>query len=453
MAEKNHQTHIILWISVLILVSLGCGSLQIGVVTPAPTEGSELASENQATELEEAANQTETSQPQEQPVPVITEEPSEPANVVTVTAWLGHITSLPQGSQYDDMVVLSPEGTGEIGLSGATPEIEAEIRSLRDAEGPNQYIYLWGTLYCNVEDYNNCQLVVDKMQYGANYSEENIQNWQGTIKSHTFNGGDSSVFELSGDFPMWYSIHASQDPEMQAKIENLRDTGSVVEVSGRLLVGIPDVNGTRIEPDDLEIITPGTEEPPASEAAFDPTSDWPVFVNDRYGYQIKYPAEATISLFGPVGYSADEKPADMTPDQYMDSLLKEYTNKLCVEIEYSLGWIYIAAPPNQERFLTPCGPTGLGAGEVINKIETIDIGGELYQANGMEFKLQTIDNAGNPLTGETLDLHGEMFGFELEDGTCIRYGSTPLGDATYDDYLMKTKEMLLQIIATYEKLP
>ena len=186
MAEKNHQTHIILWISVLILVSLGCGSLQIGVVTPAPTEGSELASENQASELEEAANHTETSQPQEQPVPVITEEPSEPANVVTVTAWLGHITSLPQGSQYDDMVVLSPEGTGEIGLSGATPAIEAEIRSLRDAEGPNQYIYLWGTLYCNVEDYNNCQLVVDKMQYGANYSEENIQNWQGTIKSHTF---------------------------------------------------------------------------------------------------------------------------------------------------------------------------------------------------------------------------------------------------------------------------
>jgi hypothetical protein len=137
----------------------------------------------------------------------------------------------------------------------------------------------------------------------------------------------------------------------------------------------------------------------------------------------------------------------------MDSLLKEYTNQLCVQIEYSLGWIYIAAPPNKEKMLTPCGPTGLGAGEIIDKIENISIGGQAYQANGVEFKLQTADNAGNPITGETLDLHGEMFRIELEDGTVIRFGSTPRNDATYEDYLMKTREMLLQIIATYEALP
>jgi len=137
----------------------------------------------------------------------------------------------------------------------------------------------------------------------------------------------------------------------------------------------------------------------------------------------------------------------------MDSLLKEYTNQLCVEIEYSLGWIYIAAPPNKERYLTPCGPTGLGAGETIEKIETIAFGEELYQANGVEFKLQVIDSEGDLITGESLDLHGEMFMIELEDGTRIRYGSIPRGDATYEDFLMKTKEILLQIIATYKHLP
>jgi hypothetical protein len=143
----------------------------------------------------------------------------------------------------------------------------------------------------------------------------------------------------------------------------------------------------------------------------------------------------------------------MTDDQFMDSLLKEYTNQLCVQIEYSLGWIYIAAPPNKEKMYTPCGPTGLGAGEIINKIENIFIGGRLYQANGVESMFQGMDNAGNPITGETLDLHGEMFLVELEDDTVIRFGSMLRNDWTYEDYLMKTKEVLLQIIATYEALP
>lgn len=126
---------------------------------------------------------------------------------------------------------------------------------------------------------------------------------------------------------------------------------------------------------------------------------------------------------------------------------------MCVQIEYSLGWIYIAGPPNKEKFLTPCGPTGLGAGEIINKIETIAVGDQYYQANGVEFKLQAADSDGNPITGESLDLHGEMFRIELDDGVVIRYGSFPRQNATYEDYMMKTKETLLQILATYQKSP
>jgi hypothetical protein len=55
--------------------------------------------------------------------------------------------------------------------------------------------------------------------------------------------------------------------------------------------------------------------------------------------------------------------------------------------------------------------------------------------------------------GETLDLHNELFWIFLENGTRIAYGGTPRQDATYQDYLMKTKEMLLQILATYEAMP
>ena len=57
---------------------------------------------------------------------------------------------------------------------------------------------------------------------------------------------------------------------------------------------------------------------------------------------------------------------------------------------------------------------------------------------------------GGYVYGETLDRHSEAFRIELEDGTTINFGALPREDATYEDYLMKTKEILLQILATYQ---
>jgi hypothetical protein len=449
MAKKMQRFNILLGISVLILATLACGSVQVGVVTPTPEGEMQPVDEHPEPEQDVAVVEDAENPTEEEPVSEPEGETPEAPSRITVTAWLGHIAKLPEGSQYDDFVILSPDGSGEFGLTGASPEIEAEIRTLQDGDGPNKYVHLWGMLTCDVEDYNGCQLLVDKMQYGANFAEEDIEGWLGTITNSTFNGVPSHVFELSGEYPMWYSIYASQDESLQAQIESLRDTGTVVKVSGKLLVGFPDVNGTRIEVSELIVIEAGTEEQPSPET-LDPTADWQIFISDRYNYEIKSPMNATISMYGPEGFSMEDKPEGMTADQYMDSLLKEYTNQLCIKIEYSLGWIYIAAPPNKEKMLNPCGPTGLGAGEIIDKIENITIGDRLYQANGTEFKLQTADSAGNPITGETLDLHGEMFRVELEDGTVIRFGSTPRHDATYEDYLMKTKEILLQILTTFQ---
>lgn len=452
MATNNLKNYLLL-ITVLVLATLACGTLQVGVLTATPVADTQLVEDQQPVIEPVVAEETG-----DQAGEGTATEPAAEIAPITVTAWLGHIASLPEGSQFDDFVILSPEGTAEFGLTGATPDLEAEIRSLRDAEGPAEYVHLWGALACTtdgipVEDYNGCQLVVEKMQYGANYSEEEITGWVGTIKGTTFNSGSSYVFELSGDFPMWYSIYASQDQALQAQLESLRDTAAVVQLDAKLLVGVPDVNGSRLEVTHLDVLEPGTQEQPETDLSLDIPGDWPAFVNDRYSYQVRHPMGATISFFGPAGFSADDLPADMSPEQYMDSLLKEYTDRLCVRIEYSLGWIYIAAPPNKEKMLTPCGPTGIGAGEIINKIENIVIGDRVYQAHGTEFILQVSDSAGNIVTGETLDLHGEMFGVELPDGTVIRFGSQPRQDATYQDYLMKTRETLLLIVSTYQALP
>jgi hypothetical protein len=458
MAKKSQKLNILLGIAILILGILACGSIQVGVVTPTPEREVTPTSRDQASVSDSVVMEVNESQINIENTPKLDPETISPPTPTattgeTVTAWLGHIASMDQSSGYDDILVLSPKGTGELGLAGATPEIEAEIRVLRDAEGPNEWVHLWGDLVCDVEDINNCQILVNKLQYGTNYSEEEVKGWVGMIKRYQFNSADSSVFELDGDFPMWYSIHASQDQALQAQIEQVRDTGSVVKVDGQLLVGIPDVNGTRIEVSNIEVLHLGTQLTPEYEADFEISADWPVFVNDRYGYQIQYPMDATISLFGPVSFSQEDLPEGISSEQYMDSLLKEYTDRLCVQIHYSLGWITISAPPNQEKFLNPCGPTGVGAGEFVSTIQSVYVGDELYQANGHEIRLHLSDGSGGILTGETLDMHYEMYRIKLEDGTVIRYGSRPNHDATYEDYMMKTKETLLQILSTYQTTP
>lgn len=435
MKMKNKKHHLLLAAAAVVLSTLACSVLQVGVVTPDTEEDYQLISE----ELE-APDPSETEETEEEG-----QQAEEPA-VLNAVAWQGHIASMPEGSQYDDVFILNPEGSGEYGLTGATPEVEAEIRALRDGEGPQMYVHLWGNFSCGVEDVNDCQLIVDRLQYGANLSEEEISNWVGTIKGFNFNMGPAYGFVLDGDVPMHYGIYASQDPSLQAEIESLRDTGSLVQVSGKLLVGFPDVNSTRIEVSSLQVLDEGSLVQPTQES-FDPTAGWQVFTSNRYGYQIKYPEQGELSFYGPEGFSPDDLPAGMTPEEYMDALLKEYTDQLCVRIEYSLGFVYISAPPNnQGELLVHCGVPGWGAGELNKITRDITIGGELYTVTGTEFIASPENNDG------TLNSHLELFTIDLEDGVRIVYGATPRTDATYEDYLMKTQEILERIISTYQSV-
>ena len=192
------------------------------------------------------------------PLTVENEELSGRATASYPVAWYGHIASLPEGDPYDDKVVF-PYGAGEVGIKGNTPEIEALIQSLRDATGETEYVHLWGVLYCNIDDYNTCQLNVDRLEYEGEYTVgmEPIDKWVGIIQHTMFTGEPAYVFVLSGNFPIWYEITSPFDPSIQDQIEALADSKTIVNVWGDLLVGVEGINGTRIEATLIDPPSPG----------------------------------------------------------------------------------------------------------------------------------------------------------------------------------------------------
>ena len=179
-------------------------------------------------------------------------------SAVQVTAWRGHIASLDGDSQFDDKVVLFPEGAGEVGIKGWTPEIEAEIVSLRDDTGVGEWVYFWGNLYCNYTDYNKCRLSVERLEYGEKISPEviGIDDWIGTIHSYAGEGDTDFVFELSEPFPIWYGISSGGDETIQSQISSLSDSNTLVKVRGGLEIGVANEIGTRIIVDQLDPTAP-----------------------------------------------------------------------------------------------------------------------------------------------------------------------------------------------------
>jgi len=174
-----------------------------------------------------------------------------------VVAWTGHVSSAPEDSQFDDYLVLMPEGSGEIGLAGLNPEMEAEIVSLRDGSGVEEFAIFWGELFCEVPDFGGCQLVVEKILKGSAQSEpEPLEDWTGMVVCSHFNSSPDNecgnAFVLLGDFPVWYGIW-SQDADILTQINALRETGQIIVVSGQLLAGVPDVNGTQIQVEKIDI--------------------------------------------------------------------------------------------------------------------------------------------------------------------------------------------------------
>jgi hypothetical protein len=369
---------------------------------------------------------------------------------VPVVAWLGHIASLPAGMSEDDVFILGTEGGMEFGLRGVDSSVEAQIAAVRDAVGQGEFVNIWGSLMCEGEGVSGCTITADRLLYGApSETLDTVDGWEGVIYSGPSgprSGGDD-YFVLTGRYPVEYGIW-SRDEGVLAELQALRDTGTVIRIFGQLMAGVPDWNNTQIQVERFEVIqNPGGEVPAAPSYPEASTREgWMVYDNERYGYQIQYPPEATLEESGIQGYPSDENgmpvgglPEGVTQDTYFQYLEQTYGNNLCVQIRTSLGYIMISAPENAEFRYAICGRTGVGVAEITNFDLDVRANGKYYTAQGMDVQ------AG----GESLTDHNETVRFTLEDGTRIEFGARPVADATYEDYLMKGRPLLLSILETY----
>ena len=274
-------------------------------------------------------------------------EPEDHSHQVRVTGWLGRVVSLAPEAQFDDYLVLSPDGTGEFGLTGATAEIEAEIIELRDKTAPGHLAHFWGNLDCQVPDYNGCQLVVDRLRYGASATDlEPVEGWVGTLSTSTFNGGKSYVFILQGDYPVWHSLH-STDPEVLAEVERLVNTGAILQVWGTFNTGVPDVNGTRIQVERLEIIG----------QAADLFPGWARYDNGNYGFSFRYPVDWQLETAQREIGSAAGGPQQI--------ILRAPDHQLVIQVKKEGEAVFL-------------GPGGLAAGDIQDHGTTSFLGQEVH---------------------------------------------------------------------------
>ena len=356
--------------------------------------------------------------------------------VQDIAGWLGYVVSPAEGG--DDKLVWMPEGTGAVGLVGATPELEAQIVALRNAEQPGKYAHFWGKLADGVEDFNNSQLVVTRIRAGASATNpEPIHDWEGLLNESVFNGGQSHVLTLQGMYPMQFSVD-SNDPAIKERIIALSGTPSIVRVSGDLITGVPDINGSRIQVTTLEAIGDAPQGISNHTTSVDQTEGWNTYHNSRYGYQFRYPDTATITTFGVMGVPTEEIPDGMDFEEYKTQLEDLYGDQICVQVQYALGVIYFIAPLEDGGKYTMCGSAGLGVGQLVEKSELLTIDDTQYTIEGFE------------LIGpdETLSGHNEMYTRVFENGIRIGYGSAPHQDATFEDYQMKGHDMIRRIIET-----
>jgi hypothetical protein len=82
---------------------------------------------------------------------------------------------------------------------------------------------------------------------------EEIVDWWGIIQSTQPGAQYDDYFERQDLGQVIYFGIDSMDPAVKAQIEALRDSGKIVHLYGTLVSNVPDVNGSQILVDRIEV--------------------------------------------------------------------------------------------------------------------------------------------------------------------------------------------------------
>ncbi len=85
-------------------------------------------------------------------------------------------------------------------------------------------------------------------------TSEELADWWGIIKSTASGAQYDDYFERQdlGENFIYFGI-TSLDPEVQAQITDLRDSGKIVHLYGTLFSNVPDYNLSQIQVDRIEV--------------------------------------------------------------------------------------------------------------------------------------------------------------------------------------------------------
>jgi hypothetical protein len=157
---------------------------------------------------------------------------------------------------------------------------------------------------------------------------EEIADWWGIIGSTERGAQFDDYFERHDLGQTIYFGIESKDPAVQAQIEALRDSGTVVHLYGTLLSNVPDYNGSQVLVTRIEI--DGTET-----GSFE---GWATHTNDDFGFTFQYPADWALEVIP--RKTLDEGPG--SPQWLADAIVLN-KGKLAISIQHirmseSVAW-------------------------------------------------------------------------------------------------------------------
>lgn len=264
------------------------------------------------------------------------------------------------------------------------------------------------TVYCAADD---------STQLGVVLADNPDSTWNSTIPNNMRLMGWSH----DGDYLLFR--HEPNEQQQEYKIERLgADPNSTFETLA---------NATFL----IDVLGSGVEAEPTAAPNVAATADgWFIYDSAYYSYTLAYPPEATLQTEGVSGFPADEQPADLTFEEYMEQLEETYPEDICLLITYEAGFVSVLAPfENGGKYADVCPGMGIGY-DMVPISKTVMVNDMPYLAEGFS-TLETDDGV----------WHGEFLNLRLEDGTRLALGGGFDGQTTREDYAA-LEQTLLRIV-------